>query len=401
MTIEIIMRKYKKYILITLFSLLMLFGFGKCVMVQAAPFDTGLQYEGKADWEILQDKVEGFNCGPEVEGYKRALFVLSESDETVYLPDELDDEKYIVEPTTGDIHCVLIANNRTDVVFDEFVDAGIFRNELADNEYSIQEYGKGSILFLSRWSDFWFDDYASTMVVKLKKTGDSEDAGRIRYRIQRDASVSSNYLYFMGFSNPNATGLINALPKEKCWELGKIKDDCDKKYPDQCFWYPIANKHDCQSRLDADICSYLPINYCGVGSLGSQACVWNTVKNECLSILNESVEQAYPVPTGYSGPMPPCAFSGSCHDTNDIVQLVVNFVANILLPFVGGAVFIMFVYGGFTIILSFGNPEKVKKGWGILIAALVGMGIVFGAYLLLDFVFTSLNISAGFRGFGR
>lgn len=369
------MSKYKKYILITLFSLLMLFGFGG---------------EVKAGFHTM--------CPFAPDGYKYVIFAMTRDYDRDGNWDFNDDEE-----SWG--ACILVKKNQTDIGYEELVDVGLLNISDADNEVNQQHYVMGSV-GIKPWNDETFiDKYVAQMRFKLRMYMDTNaheadnEKYRIRYRIQQDGGgfFYDVYLYCVGEAEVDENMRL-VIPKETCWKATQA--DCEKKYTNECFWHPIPNIHNCQSRFDPAICEKLPINLCGT-KVGSQACQWNTVKKECLTILKESIEQAYPVPAGYNGPMPPCAFSGSCHDTNDIVQLVVNFVANILLPFVGGAVFIMFVYGGFTIILSFGNPEKVKKGWGILIAALVGMGIVFGAYLLLDFVFTSLNISAGFRGFGR
>jgi len=393
------MSKYKKYILITLFSLLMLFGFGG---------------------ETKAYDLESLNCGPVIEGKRYAVFVLAQSAKVVEVKGE--GGLNYVEPEDGELRCVLVSNNKTTLNFDDFLEANIFTFDLADNEFSAQHQanteGSGqlnalvSALTERGFTDWWWDKNLRVIEVELKRTTDLNNGYsapvskpglelgfRQRYRIQKDGSLGNVYLYFVTFTNGGGTAPVLAIPKEKCWELDEAT--CKGvQYAHQCFWHEIPNSHKCQSRLDTAICEKLPINLCGTDA-GSQACSYDKVENRCYTILQKSIAESYDTPAGYTGPIPPCGFRGDCKDTNDIVQLVVNFVANILLPFVGGAVFIMFVYGGFTIILSFGNPEKVKKGWGILIASLVGMGIVFGAYLLLDFVFTSLNISAGFRGFGR
>ena len=44
-------------------------------------------------------------------------------------------------------------------------------------------------------------------------------------------------------------------------------------------------------------------------------------------------------------------------------------------------------------ILSFGSAEKFKKGQQILIAAVVGMIIAFGAYALVKFLLSSLGVN--------
>ena len=65
---------------------------------------------------------------------------------------------------------------------------------------------------------------------------------------------------------------------------------------------------------------------------------------------------------------------------------------------VGAMAFVMFVIGGFTMIFSMGNAERVKKGRDILVAAVVGMIIVFSAYLIVKFLLDALNVGGGFRG---
>jgi len=51
-----------------------------------------------------------------------------------------------------------------------------------------------------------------------------------------------------------------------------------------------------------------------------------------------------------------------------------------------------FIYGGFTLILSHGSSEQVKKGKDILVAAIVGLVIVFSAYMLVRFLGTAVGL---------
>ena len=59
--------------------------------------------------------------------------------------------------------------------------------------------------------------------------------------------------------------------------------------------------------------------------------------------------------------------------------------------------FVFFIYGGFTMITSFGSAEKVKKGRDILLAAVVGMIIAFSAYLLINFIISALGVADSFK----
>lgn len=102
-------------------------------------------------------------------------------------------------------------------------------------------------------------------------------------------------------------------------------------------------------------------------------------------------------PDGYDGPLPDCAFDGTCRNVNDLLTLIVNWGQRIF-GLIGSFALVMFIYGGFTMILSAGNSEKVKKGRDILVAAVIGLTIAFSAYLLVDFILDALKVSDEFRG---
>lgn len=50
----------------------------------------------------------------------------------------------------------------------------------------------------------------------------------------------------------------------------------------------------------------------------------------------------------------------------------------------------MIVYGGYTLILASGDPEKIQKGWGAIQAAIVGMVIVFLARTVVLFLLDNI-----------
>jgi len=104
---------------------------------------------------------------------------------------------------------------------------------------------------------------------------------------------------------------------------------------------------------------------------------------------------------GVPGLLPRCAFlSSGCDgenaDINIFVELGIN-IAKFIFAIIGTVAFIMFVYGGFTMILSFGSADKFKQGKDILVAAVVGMIIAFGAYLIVNFVLSALQVGKDFR----
>lgn len=70
-------------------------------------------------------------------------------------------------------------------------------------------------------------------------------------------------------------------------------------------------------------------------------------------------------------------------------------IINVVLPFffviAGLILFVMIVFGGFTIFTSAGNPEKIKQGQGMIVNALVGFLIMFAAYWIIQILETSLG----------
>lgn len=61
--------------------------------------------------------------------------------------------------------------------------------------------------------------------------------------------------------------------------------------------------------------------------------------------------------------------------------------------FAGIILLFMMVFGGFTIFVSVGNPEKIKKGTGMITNALIGFLIIFTAYWIIQIIEFSLGVS--------
>jgi uncharacterized BrkB/YihY/UPF0761 family membrane protein len=61
-------------------------------------------------------------------------------------------------------------------------------------------------------------------------------------------------------------------------------------------------------------------------------------------------------------------------------------IINFILGFVGTIALVLFIYGGFTWMLSAGAPAKVKKGKDIIVWSIIGLFVVFAAYILVRFV---------------
>ena len=87
-----------------------------------------------------------------------------------------------------------------------------------------------------------------------------------------------------------------------------------------------------------------------------------------------------------------------CRSISIFVIMLLNF-ASYLFTIVGALALLFFIYGGFTLILSRGAPDAVKKGKDILVASIVGLIIVFGAYMLVRFLGTAVGLEKGYQLF--
>jgi hypothetical protein len=93
--------------------------------------------------------------------------------------------------------------------------------------------------------------------------------------------------------------------------------------------------------------------------------------------------------------LPTCVFEdsveGDCRDVSVFIKLAID-VATVLLSIIGSLALGVFIYGGFTLIISEGSPEKVKKGTGAMVSAVIGLAVVFGAFLLVKILGDAIGI---------
>jgi len=64
----------------------------------------------------------------------------------------------------------------------------------------------------------------------------------------------------------------------------------------------------------------------------------------------------------------------------------------------GGIAFLMILYGGFTIMMSAGNPEKLNSGKEIITSAISGLLLIVFSAVILRII--GIDILGGFPGFG-
>ena len=82
---------------------------------------------------------------------------------------------------------------------------------------------------------------------------------------------------------------------------------------------------------------------------------------------------------------PACEF---CH-LFQLINNILNWVLFVLVPIISP---IFIVIGGIYLLIARGNPEMFNKGKNVLTATIVGLIIVYTAYVLLSTVLTTLGV---------
>ena len=75
-------------------------------------------------------------------------------------------------------------------------------------------------------------------------------------------------------------------------------------------------------------------------------------------------------------------------------KAVIAVVLQALLGIVGAATLLMFIWGGFRLIFSEGNEEKITKSKAILVWATVGLAVVMASYSILSYTFNIIQKAA-------
>jgi hypothetical protein len=117
-----------------------------------------------------------------------------------------------------------------------------------------------------------------------------------------------------------------------------------------------------------------------------------------FSLLFLNVSLAYgqgilPAATGGTNGCPSgdASYCGN-YTLDDFVVLAIN-VSRWILGIVGSLSLIMFIYGGFMFLISAGSSETVTKAKKVIVAAVIGLIIVFASYLIIKFVLGTLGIN--------
>jgi len=80
------------------------------------------------------------------------------------------------------------------------------------------------------------------------------------------------------------------------------------------------------------------------------------------------------------------------YELNDFVVLAIK-VSRWILGIVGSLALLMFIYGGVMFLTSAGGSDAISKAKKIIIAAIIGLIIVLGSWLIIRFVMQSMGLT--------
>lgn len=89
----------------------------------------------------------------------------------------------------------------------------------------------------------------------------------------------------------------------------------------------------------------------------------------------------------------PCICAGNCQ-LSDFVGLAVE-ASRFIFGITGSLALLMFAVGGFWWLTAAGTPDRIEKGKKTLVAAVVGILIIFGAWVLVNSLLAALTGQLG------
>ena len=125
----------------------------------------------------------------------------------------------------------------------------------------------------------------------------------------------------------------------------------------------------------------LLINIFSVGVLTVNAAETTIIEKADCSTVNCSTDKTSPAAKICCGN----------YSLNDMVNVATK-IAAIILSVVGSLSLLAFVAGGLMWMLSAGNPEWVTRGKQTILGAVIGLVIVFTSYMIIQLVYTALDI---------
>ncbi len=84
--------------------------------------------------------------------------------------------------------------------------------------------------------------------------------------------------------------------------------------------------------------------------------------------------------------------AGQFNTISDLISVLLNYVY----PLAGLILFIFLIIGGFSMLTSAGDPEKIKAGQGKITSALIGFLIIFVSYWIIKILQVILGMGSVF-----
>lgn len=73
------------------------------------------------------------------------------------------------------------------------------------------------------------------------------------------------------------------------------------------------------------------------------------------------------------------------------IPQIIGFVIQAALGIAGSIALLMIVYGGYTWLMSQGEPDKIKKGQQTIVWSVLGIAVLFGANILATYIINTLG----------
>ncbi len=86
----------------------------------------------------------------------------------------------------------------------------------------------------------------------------------------------------------------------------------------------------------------------------------------------------------------------ACDDVGIFIELAIN-IGAYMFTFIGALALLVFVYGGFKMIISAGDSAKIKEGKDAMIAAVIGIAIAFSGVAIVRFLGDSLQLKEEYK----
>lgn len=84
------------------------------------------------------------------------------------------------------------------------------------------------------------------------------------------------------------------------------------------------------------------------------------------------------------------------YEINDFIVLAIN-ISRWILGIVGSLTLVMFVWGGVMFIISGGASDKISQAKKIIVAAVVGLIIVFSSWIIINFSISTISDKQAFQ----